>query len=210
MTAFLDGALASERPPGTTHHLLDMGCGNGHHAVHAMVAHNATVAGLDSSRELLDLASLRARQNDAGHLFTPVMGELDEIPLGGGSVGAIICIAALHHLPKAAERAESLREMRRVLAPGGRALVSVWSLDAPRFRGARERQEKEGPDLEGGGVGDTLVPWTRQEDGEVFLRYYHLYSEKELEGEVRGALGPVAMECWSSGDNHFCRFEKVG
>ena len=38
-----------------------------------------------------------------------------------------MCIAVLHHISSEARRLRLLRELTRVLRPGGRALVTVWA-----------------------------------------------------------------------------------
>ena len=38
-----------------------------------------------------------------------------------------ICIAVLHHLSTQERRVSALKEMQRILRPGGRALVTVWA-----------------------------------------------------------------------------------
>ena len=84
--------------------------------------------------------------------------------------------AVLRHLPAVGERLAALRGIRRVLAARGRAFVSVWALDQPRFRRAVEARK----DLPADVRGDVEVPWTLP-DGVVVPRYYHLFQEGELE-----------------------------
>ncbi|MET9020255.1 class I SAM-dependent methyltransferase [Actinopolymorpha sp. NPDC004070] len=51
-----------------------------------------------------------------------VVGEVDRLPFAGGSVGAAL---AMHMLYYAAEPANAVRELRRVLRPGGRLVAST-------------------------------------------------------------------------------------
>lgn len=51
------------------------------------------------------------------------------LPLRDGVADGVISIAVLHHLATRERRLQALDEMRRVLAPGGRALVTVWAKD---------------------------------------------------------------------------------
>lgn len=51
------------------------------------------------------------------------------LPLRDGVADGVISIAVLHHLATRERRLQALNEMRRVLAPGGRALVTVWAKD---------------------------------------------------------------------------------
>lgn len=52
-----------------------------------------------------------------------------QLPLRDGVADGVISIAVLHHLATRERRLQALDEMRRVLAPGGRALVTVWAKD---------------------------------------------------------------------------------
>ncbi len=154
--------------------VLDVGCGNGRH-VSALLDQNARAIGLDFSRSLL----LLARQRDLRGLSGPVPwieGEAEAIPLRDGSVDAVLCVAVLHHLPTVPNRIAALTEIRRVLAPGGRVLVSVWALDQPRFRHAIASSAGR----PAGAAGDVEVPWSMPGGG-VVSRYYHLFREGELE-----------------------------
>lgn len=51
------------------------------------------------------------------------------LPLRDSVADGVISIAVLHHLATRERRLQALDEMRRVLAPGGRALVTVWAKD---------------------------------------------------------------------------------
>lgn len=50
-----------------------------------------------------------------------------QLPLRDSVADGVISIAVLHHLATSERRLQALDEMRRVLAPGGRALVTVWA-----------------------------------------------------------------------------------
>ena len=44
-----------------------------------------------------------------------------------GCLDAVLCIAVLHHISSQARRLRLIAELARALAPGGRALVTVWA-----------------------------------------------------------------------------------
>jgi SAM-dependent methyltransferase len=77
-------------------------------------------------------------------------------------------------------RCACLRELRRVLRPGGVAQVTVWSRDAPRFRG----QGAPGQAI------DLVVPW--KADGHQESRAYHLYTAATLRNDLETAGFAVA------------------
>ena len=131
-------------------------CGNGRHLRPGMV-------GLDWSRPLVAAAGPAA-----------AMGDATRLPFPDACFDAAICVAGLHGLPDPAGRAASLREMHRVLRPGGGAQVTVWSRDAPRFQGTA-----------GDGPVDVVVPWRR--DGHDVPRTYHLYTTGSLRAACEAA-----------------------
>ena len=153
---------------------LDLGCGNGRHA--ELLAERAErVVGVDASTELLRVAHDRAADRGYDDTLSLVAGDAARIPLAAGSVDLAVYVAALHHLPTRVARRDSLDDLARVLAPGGRALVSVWAVTHPKF----DRGEGF----------DTTVDWTLP-GGETVGRFYHVYDLAEFEADcAASALG---------------------
>jgi ubiquinone/menaquinone biosynthesis C-methylase UbiE len=94
----------------------DLGCGTG-----AMIATLAPfvsrVVGVDQSAAMLQTARKRLR----GVVNVDLRrGELEALPIDDGRLDAAVMVVVLHH---AAEPEAVLREMARVLRPGGRVLV---------------------------------------------------------------------------------------
>jgi SAM-dependent methyltransferase len=142
--------------------LLDLMAGNGRHAkVAAEAAHH--VVALDWSLPLV-----RRAHGDR------VLADAVRLPLRGATFDACVFVAGLHGLPSAGDRAACLREMRRVLRPGGTAQVTVWSRDAPRFNDA-------GP----AGPLDVEVAW--KGGGHDERRTYHLYTADSLRKDLEAA-----------------------
>jgi tRNA (uracil-5-)-methyltransferase TRM9 len=148
---------------------LDIGCGNARHA--AVLASRAErVLGIDASRAVLDTARERHAEGD----FSVALWQADatNLPLADATVGLAAYIATIHHLPTREARIGSLDELARVLASGGRALVSAWSVTHDRF----ERDE----------AFDTTVDWTLP-GGETVPRYYHIYDPAAFEDDLRAS-----------------------
>jgi ubiquinone/menaquinone biosynthesis C-methylase UbiE len=108
------------------------------------------------------------------------------LPVRDSRVDLAVYVATLHHLPTRELRVRSLRELGRVLAPGGRALVSAWSTEHDRF--------------DGHDTGfDTTVDWTLP-DGETVGRFYHIYDPEEFDADLERAGLTVESSVVSSGN----------
>jgi len=102
--------------PGQT--VLEIGTGTGSVLLLVgRVAPDATVIGLDPDPEALAVAGRKLRR--AGVEARLDRGYADRLPYPDGSVDRVLSSFMLHHLPPDAQQA-ALREVRRVLAPGGR------------------------------------------------------------------------------------------
>ncbi|GAB7013114.1 class I SAM-dependent methyltransferase [Halolamina salina] len=150
---------------------LDLGCGNGRHA-EVLADHADRVVGVDASTGLLAEAADRAAQREFDADL--VAGDAATIPLRDETVDLAVYVATLHHLRPRERRRQSLDELARVLAPGGRALVSAWSTEHDRFAD----EETDGSGL------DTEIDWTLP-GGETVGRFYHVYDPAEFEADLR-------------------------
>jgi ubiquinone/menaquinone biosynthesis C-methylase UbiE len=163
---------------------LDLGCGNGRHA--ELLADRAgTVVGVDLSRGLLRTARDRATERGFDDSLSLVQGDAARVPLAADAVDLAVYVATLHHLRPRAARVASLDELARVLAPGGRALVSAWSTVHDRF------DADEGFDTE--------VDWTLP-GGETVPRYYHIYDPDEFAADLAASDCRVVESFVSSGN----------
>ncbi|MFB6154957.1 MAG: class I SAM-dependent methyltransferase [Haloferacaceae archaeon] len=161
---------------------LDVGCGNGRHAELA-AACAAEVVGVDVSRELLRTA--RRRNRERGFDLHLLQGDAAALPLADGAFDLAVYVATLHHLRPRDRRVRSLDELARVLAPGGRALVSAWSVEHDRF------DRREGF--------DTTVDWTLP-GGETVPRFYHIYSRAEFRADLDASALETVETRVSSGN----------
>ncbi len=94
--------------------------------LHWMAAQGADVYALDLSQTVAS----RARRNSAalGLDGRMVVADIREIPFADGSFDALYTMGTIEHID---EYRDTLREIRRVLKPGGRAIVGVphkWNL----------------------------------------------------------------------------------
>jgi ubiquinone/menaquinone biosynthesis C-methylase UbiE len=101
--------------------VLEIGCGTGNVLLLAARAvPGATLIGLDPDPQALAIAARKAEK--AGAAVRWDRGFADRLPYPDGSVDRVLSAFMLHHLPED-QQAAALREVRRVLAPGGRLHV---------------------------------------------------------------------------------------
>jgi ubiquinone/menaquinone biosynthesis C-methylase UbiE len=106
--------------------LLDVGCGTGAASRRAATV-AAAVVGIDLSYEMLREASrLADGQEGVGFL----RADAEALPFADASFSAAICTNSFHHYP---DPARAVREIVRVLTPGGRLVLGdpcadVWTV----------------------------------------------------------------------------------
>ena len=108
--------------------VLDLACGTGHvtlQAAHAvgglgseMGSGLGSVVGVDLSARMVDTAQLRALPNTRF-----VRMDAQRLALPDQQFDVVLCSLGLMYLP---DPAQALREVHRVLKPGGRLVLSVW------------------------------------------------------------------------------------
>ncbi|KAG2425074.1 hypothetical protein HXX76_013983 [Chlamydomonas incerta] len=138
-------AFIESLPPGGL--VADVGCGNGKYFG---VRPDLAVLGSDISAGLVAVAAARLHAPHCPatpHLSPPraadaLVADALRLPYRAACADGALCIAVLHHLSSPARRVRLLRQLLRVLRPGGRAIVTVWAT------------EQEDPKK-------TLAKWTR-------------------------------------------------
>jgi SAM-dependent methyltransferase len=106
---------------GGAERILDVGCGNGQYlAVLEERGYHGLCVGADRSLGMLHAARARVTR--------PPLALMDaqDMPFASNAFDAVLAMHMLYHVP---DRAQSITEMRRVLRPGGVALVSTNSDD---------------------------------------------------------------------------------
>ena len=102
--------------------VLDVGCGTGSLAITASrkVGPTGSVHGVDAAPAMIARAMKKARRAGVDVRFQNALAQ--SLPFAEASFDVVLCTVMLHHLPGEARR-EAVREMRRVLKPGGRVLL---------------------------------------------------------------------------------------
>lgn len=112
--------------------VLDVGFGGGVALPMLLdaVGPEGRVAALERARDMVAAARRGHRDAVASGRLELVEGSVESVPWGNGAFDAVITINTVYFWPRPAE---GIREIRRVLAPGGRVVVGV------RPRGLQER-----------------------------------------------------------------------
>ena len=131
--------------------VLDIGCGTGSLAIAASgrVGADGVVHGIDGATEMIERATRKAAKAHANATFTHAV--VEEMPFPDGYFDVVIASLMFHHLRRAV-REQCAREMRRVLKPGGKALVVEFGRDG---KSMIERLHKRGA-LELSGIHDVM------------------------------------------------------
>ncbi len=130
-----------ELPTGSI--VADVGCGDGKYFP-AIWEAGSYVIGTDISEPLLQTSigacsDFESKLGPESRLISSVRSGLNarpavavadcmQIPMRTNSCDAAICIAVMHHLSTTPRRLQCLRELSRVVKPGGRINVQAWAL----------------------------------------------------------------------------------
>jgi len=121
-------ALWEVLPPLNGFRVLEAGCGTGIFTL-PLAARGATVVGLDRSAAMLARAQVKAR--DAGVAVAWLNGDVTALPFPPESFDGALCLLTLEFI---SSRETALRELARVLRPGGFLVLallnrySLWTL----------------------------------------------------------------------------------
>ncbi len=107
--------------------VLEVAPGPGYFAIELGKLGNYAVTGLDVSETFVRIAQNNAR--DAGVKVDFRLGNASKMPFADESFDFILCRAAFKNF---SEPLEAMREMRRVLRPGGRAVIIDLRKNTPK------------------------------------------------------------------------------
>uniref|UniRef100_A0A8C2X4M6 AlkB homolog 8, tRNA methyltransferase n=1 Tax=Cyclopterus lumpus TaxID=8103 RepID=A0A8C2X4M6_CYCLU len=114
--------------------LADVGCGNGKYLG---VNPEVIAVGCDRSSALVQICAERG--------FHAFVSDALSVPLQTASCDACISIAVIHHFSTQERRLAAVRELVRLLKPGGRALIYVWAFEQ-EYNKQRSKYLKEHPE----------------------------------------------------------------
>jgi SAM-dependent methyltransferase len=136
--------------------LLDLACGRGGYALWFAATTGARVIGVDFSDVAIAQATQAAERRGLTDRVTFQVGELEAIGLPDASVDAVLCVDAVQF---AGDPTRAATEIRRVLRPGGLAVLTGWESIVPGDERLPERirQTDLGTQLPAGGLVDVSV-----------------------------------------------------
>jgi ubiquinone/menaquinone biosynthesis C-methylase UbiE len=140
--------------------VLEIGCGNGKNMLYR---NDLNIVGCDISQAQVDICLKKGLNVIKANMTSLPFTELFD---------NIICIATYHHLDNDNDRKKALYEMYRVLKNGGKVLLTVWAMEQDEESSFRFMKS------------DEMVPWKSRDDGNTYLRYYHIYKEGDLIEEI--------------------------
>ncbi|OMJ17862.1 tRNA (carboxymethyluridine(34)-5-O)-methyltransferase [Smittium culicis] len=115
----------------------DAGCGNGKYM--GLRKGEIYITGSDITQGLVDIATSK------GH--DCMVSDCLHLPYKSNSLDFAISIAVIHHMSTPERRQEAIKELVRVVKPGGKILIFVWALEQAGKRQFDPNQQ------------DVLVPW---------------------------------------------------
>jgi tRNA (uracil-5-)-methyltransferase TRM9 len=136
--------------------IYDIGCGNGRNMYHKHI----NFIGVDNCSKFIKICKNKN--------LNVINSNITKIPLESNSADGIICIAVLHHLYYSYNRVDALLEMKRLLVPGGKLLLSVWSLNQPK----KTRRIFNN-------YGNNIVLWSKYSQ-KTYERFYYIFKIDEL------------------------------
>lgn len=110
--------------------VLDVGCGTGTLALAAKrrVGADGIARGIDPSTEMIARARSKARRSGLDVAFDEAV--VQTLPFEDGTFDVVLAVLTFHQLPHD-DLDRSLREIERVLRPGGRLFVADLDMRAP-------------------------------------------------------------------------------
>jgi ubiquinone/menaquinone biosynthesis C-methylase UbiE len=103
--------------------LLNIGCGHG--ADFLPFRDSFQLHGVDFSPKMIEMAGKYILKN--GLDVELAVADAGRLPYANDSFDWAIAVALYHHIEGGQARLAALRELKRVLAPGGEAFITVWN-----------------------------------------------------------------------------------
>jgi len=160
-------------------HFIDVGCGNGRNLKINPMCYDM---GTDMSMSLCKIAAETGR---------PMLcASAVELPIRSNFFDHAICIAVIHHFASFERRVQCMKEICRIIKPGGTAFVTAWATKQPR-------KQYEDP--------DQMIPWNVRKDFDEnqprYERFYHFFVQGEFQALIEHVPElELVSEVWEEGN----------
>jgi len=160
--------------------VLDIGCGSGRLLELFSSLKHVSYFGLDASRKLIEIAQSNCKEYTLQNVTFQV-GNALELPYHDDFFDKVFCVATLQHVPSDEYRFTAVKEIYRVLRPGGKLFLTnwyLWNAAVARKYGIKRQQKVNW--LRGFDKHDLLIPWKNTAGNVRANRYYHAFKKSEL------------------------------
>ena len=158
--------------------IVDLGCGNGRN----MDYDNLNFIGVDNCSKFVDICKSKN--------YNVINSNITSVDLESNIADGIICIAVFHHLSTVEHRIDALKEMRRLLKPGCKLLLSVWSINKP-YKTKRSFSC----------YGNNIVIWNSY--NKKYERYYYIFKLDEIKNLFKSTGFTILKYEYSCGNEIF-------
>jgi len=155
-------------------YILDIGCGNGKYL--SVRKDDCYIYACDPCKKFVDIAKMKHPHAEI------IIANGLSLPFLDNTFDAIISIAVLHHIYSENDRLQFIKEIRRVLKNGGKALITVWSTTSVKNKWINKSNN------------DYEVPW-HMKNGDIHYRYYHLFDKDEVV-KLSGVIPTFEKDNW--------------
>lgn len=185
--------------------LVDVGAGNAR--LLDVVPQGVNYIGIEPSGSLREFARRRLASHEQSKMMA---GGFTKLEIEDEIADAVTCVAVLHHVPGTDDRKASVKELHRILKPGGSLILSVWNLRAKRFLSWQMFKNAwlRMPGFSGGDRGDLYYIWKagktpRQRYVHAFAlnEFKKLFDEKDWKVEKIGGYDSKGWTNWFMGRN---------
>lgn len=136
LAAYLHKSIKAQKHESTDAiKILDVGCGNGRlyqylwaELLCAELNSAHRYVGIDQSEELIKIAKVQCAELNSAHKVEFIVADVFDLSFKNGEFDVAVGIAFLHHIPGEELRLKVLKEIYRVLKPGGILFLTNWNL----------------------------------------------------------------------------------
>lgn len=185
-------ALVMKRIPSGKIKVLDIGCGDGYLAcLIARKKPDSVVIGIDSERQGIRLAQSLAADRGLGNVSF-VVNESEQLLYPASSFDVVVMTDVIEHLPNATAM---LSEIKRVLVPGGLAIITTPNRQEGSKWDERHDREYTGPEL-GAEIQSHIGP--TEVYGSWPMRYVHAWRRKRAARAILDLFARFGMNAFNA------------